>query len=60
MNGRQVLTLGKYLTELNENYDGNPDYLFCESTNDMREWLTKVKKKTIIEVPIPRTGKGEN
>ena len=60
MNGRQVLTLGKYLTKLNENYDGNPDYLFCESTNDMREWLTKVKEKKIIEVPIPRTGKGDN
>jgi len=60
MNGRQVLTLGKYLNKLNEDYDGNPNYLFCESTNDMREWLTKVKEKTIVEVPIPRTCKGES
>ena len=60
MNGRQVLTLGKYLTKLNEDYDGNTDFLFCEMTNDMREWLTKVKEKEIVEVPIPRTGKGES
>ena len=60
MNGRQVLTLGKYLTKLNEDYDGNPDYLFCEMTNDMREWLTKVKEKKIVDVPILRTDKGES
>lgn len=54
---RQVLTLGKYLTKLNEDHGGNPDYLFCEISDDMREWLTKVKKKEIIDVPIPETVK---
>lgn len=54
---RQVLTLGKYLTKLNEDHGGNPDYLFCEISDDMREWLTKVKKKEIIDVPIPETEK---
>ena len=54
---RQVVTLAKYLIKLNEDYDGNPDYLFCEMSKDMREWLTKVKEKEIIEVPIPKPEK---
>ena len=52
-NGRQVLTLGKYLAKLSEDYDGNTEYIFCELSDDMREWLTKVKEKEIVAVPIP-------
>jgi hypothetical protein len=50
---RQVLTLAKFLTKLNEDYDGNTDYIFCELSADMSEWLTKVKEKEIVVVPIP-------
>ena len=57
LNGRQVLTLSKFLNHINEDYDGNPDYLFCEISSDMREWLTKVKEKTIVDVPIPEPEK---
>lgn len=59
LNGRQVLTIGKYLSKLSKDHGGNPDYLFCEISADMREWLTKVKEKEIIEVPVPMPEKPE-
>jgi hypothetical protein len=52
-----VLTLAKFIDKVNKDNDGNPDYLFCEISDDMREWLTKVKEKEIIDVPIPEPEK---
>lgn len=56
-NSRQVLTLSKFIDKVNKDNDGNPDYLFCEISDDMREWLTNVKEKEIIDVPIPNSEK---
>lgn len=53
---RQVLVLSKFIDKVNKDYDGNPDYLFCEISDDMREWLTTVKEKELVTIDPPETG----
>lgn len=47
---RDEIILTKFIEKVNKDYDGNPDYIVVETHDDIIEWLTKVKGKTIVRL----------